>query len=143
MPTVALLCTTLVSALAFLSSTFGDQKVYQVFYNASSLSGFLVWFGIAICHVRFRRAWVAQGRSLSELRFQARFHPIGTWWALLMFAVVILFANFGVFQETPFSWFDFITGYAMIPAYAALYLLHKRRYRTRLVPLRECQLDAG
>lgn len=140
-PMVALILTAAVSALAFLSSRFGDQHLYQVFYNASSLSGFLIWLGIAICHIRFRRAWIAQGHSLAELKFRALPHPIGTWWALIMFVIVILFANIGVFSASPFSWFDFITGYSMIPIFVGLYLFHKLRHRTRLVPLRDCVFE--
>jgi hypothetical protein len=36
--------------------------------------------------------------------------PFGTWLALIMFLIVIFFANISVFQSAPFSWFDFITG---------------------------------
>ena len=71
-PTAALLVTGAVSATAFFSTFVGDQKIYQIFYNASGLSGFLIWLGIAICHLRFRKAWVAQGRSLDALKFKAQ-----------------------------------------------------------------------
>jgi lysine-specific permease len=142
-PAIALLVTALVSALTFFSHSVGDQKIYQVFYNASSLSGFLIWFGIAVCHVRFRRAMAAQGRRVQDLTFKAKFYPWGTWLALLMFVIVIFGANYGVFQAPKFSWFDFITGYIMLPIYIALYLVHKMRNRTRLVPLQECDFRAG
>src|SRR5579862_2088063 len=132
-PALAIVLTALVSALTFFSSMVGDQKIYQLFYNASSLSGFIIWFGIAICHVRFRRAWAAQGRSVSDLKFRARFYPYGTWLALILFVIVIVFANMSVFQAPAFSWFDFITGYIMIPVFVALYGFHKYRYRSRLV----------
>ena len=49
-----------------------SQKIYQVLYNASSLSGFLIWLGIAVCHLRFRKAWVAQGRTVSRLKFRVQ-----------------------------------------------------------------------
>ena len=61
----------LVGALAFLASTVGEQKIYQMLYNASGLTGFIIWLGIAICHLRFRRAWAAQGRTLDQLKFRA------------------------------------------------------------------------
>jgi lysine-specific permease len=140
-PTAALLVTGAVSALAFFSTFVGDQKIYQVFYNASGLSGFLIWLGIAICHLRFRKAWVAQGRSLDELKFRARFFPYGPWLALTLFVIVLFGANIGVFQAPVFSWFDFITGYLMIPVFVALYLGHKYWCKTRLVPLQECDFE--
>ena len=140
-PIAALLATGMVSALAFFSTTVGDKKIYQVFYNASSLSGFLIWLGIAVCHLRFRQAWVAQGRSLADLKFRSKFYPYGPWLALILFVVVLFGANIGVFQAAQFSWFDFLTGYLMIPAFALLYLGHKFARKTRLVPLKDCNFD--
>lgn len=140
-PATALLFTGAVSAMAFFSSLVGDQKIYQVFINASGLSGFVIWLGIAICHVRFRKAWVAQGRSLADLKFKAKFFPYGPWLAIILFLVVLLGANINVFQAPRFSWFDFITGYLMIPAFLAFYLGHKYWHKTQLVPLKDCNFD--
>jgi lysine-specific permease len=142
-PAFAIAVTAMVSALTFFASRIGDQKIYYLFYNASSLSGFLIWFGIAVCHIRFRKAWKAQGHPLSELKFRARLYPLGTWLALIMFLIVILFANMAVFQATPFSWFDFITSYVMIPVYLMLYFGHKIRYRTKPVSLTACNFDGA
>jgi len=50
-------------------------------------------------------------------------------------------SNFGVFQAPVFSWFDFITGYLMIPVFIILYLGHKYWNKTRLVPLKECNFE--
>jgi len=140
-PVAALLATGLISALAFFSTRVGDQKIYQLFYNASSLSGFLIWLGIAICHLRFRKAWVAQGRSLDELRFKSKFFPYGPWLAIVLFVTVLFGANIGVFQTPVFSWFDFITGYLMIPTVVILYLGHKIWNKTRVVPLKDCNFE--
>lgn len=141
-PVAALLATGLVSTSAFFISLVGDQKIYQIFYNASGTSGFLIWLGIAVCHLRFRRAWVAQGHSLDELKFKSRFYPYGPWLAVILFLVVLFGANIWVFQTPVFSWFDFITSYLMIPTFVALYLGHKIRNKTRLVPLMDCNFKA-
>ena len=140
-PVAALLATGSVSALGFFSTQIGDQKIYQIFYNASSLTGFIIWLGIAVCHLRFRQAWVAQGRSLDDLKFRAKFFPYGPWIALVLFLVVLFGANINVFQAPVFSWFDFITGYLIIPIFIALYLGHKIRNKTRLVSLKDCDFE--
>ena len=58
-------------------------------------------------------------------------------------SLAVLFgANIGVFQAPVFSWFDFITGYLMIPVFIILYLGHKIRNKTRLVPLKECNFES-
>jgi len=140
-PVAALLATGAVSALAFFANVVGDQKIYQIFYNASSLSGFMIWLGIAVCHLRFRKAWVAQGRSVDDLKFKSKFYPYGPWLALVLFLVVLFGSNIGVFQTPVFSWFDFITGYLMIPVVVLLYLGHKIRNKTHVIPLKDCNFE--
>jgi lysine-specific permease len=140
-PVPALLATGLISATTFFSTMIGDQKIYQGLYNASSLSGFLIWLGIAVCHLRFRKAWVAQGRSINDLKFKSRFFPYGPWLAVVLFLVVLLGANIGVFQTPVFSWFDFVTGYVMIPVFIVLYFGHKLRNKTHLMPLQDCDFE--
>jgi lysine-specific permease len=140
-PVLALLATGLVSALTFFSTVVGDQKIYQILYNASSMTGFLIWLGIAVCHLRFRRAWVAQGRSVDDLKFKSKFYPYGPWLALILFLAVLFGANISVFQAPVFSWFDFIAGYLMIPVFVALYVFHKYWNKTRLVALKECNFE--
>jgi len=140
-PVLALVATGSVSIMAFFSSQLGDKKIYQLLYNASSLTGFLIWLGIAICHLRFRKAWVAQGRSLDDLKFKSKFYPYGPWLALILFLIVLFGANIGVFQTPVFSWFDFITDYLIIPVVLILYLGHKIIYKTHVVPLKDCNFD--
>jgi lysine-specific permease len=140
-PVTALLATGLLSTLAFFSTAVGEHKIYQIFYNASSLSGFIIWLGIAVCHLRFRRAWTAQGRSPDELKFRSKFYPYGPWLAIVLFVVVLFGANIGVFQAPVFSWFDFITGYLMIPVVVLLYLGHKYWNHTHVVPLKDCNFQ--
>jgi lysine-specific permease len=140
-PAFALLFTGLLSALAFFANQVGDKKIYQLLYNASGLTGFIIWLGIAICHLRFRKAWVAQGRSLDDLKFKSKFYPYGPWLAAILFVIVIFGANIGVFQTETFSWFDFLTDYLMIPVFAALYVGHKLWKKTKLVPLKQCNFE--
>jgi len=140
-PIYAVWATALIGALAFFASTVGEQKIYQLLYNASGLTGFIIWLGIAICHLRFRRAWVAQGRRVEDLKFRASFYPFGPWAALVLFVVVLFGANIGVFQAPVFSWFDFISSYILIPVALLFYLGHKFWHRTRLVPLKDCSFD--
>jgi lysine-specific permease len=140
-PVAAVWATGAVGATAFLANAVGGQKIYQILYNFSGLTGFLIWLGIAVCHLRFRRAWIAQGRRLEELKFRSRFYPYGPWIAIVLFVIVLLGANIGVFQQAEFSWRDFIASYIILPVVVALYAGHKLAKKTRLVPLRECNFS--
>lgn len=141
-PVFAVWATGLVGAVAFFASAVGQQKIYQLLYNASGLSGFLIWLGIALAHLRFRRAWVAQGRPLSDLKFRAPFYPYAPWLAVVLFVVVLLGANSGVFLAPVFSWYEFLSSYATLLAFLLLFVGYKLIKRTRLVPLQDCRLDA-
>lgn len=141
-PARAVWATGLVGALAFLSSVVGQQKIYQLLYNASGLSGLLIWLGIALSHLRFRRAWIAQGRPLSALKFRAPFYPFAPWLAVVLFLLVLFGANSGVFQAPEFSWYEFLSSYATLLVFVVLLAWHKLAYRTRLVPLKDCSFEA-
>lgn len=140
-PIFAVLATASIGALAFFASLIGDGKIYQIFYNASGLTGFFIWLGVAICHFRFRKAWVAQGRSLSDLKYRSKFYPFGPVMAIVLCLIVVFGANIWVFQAEEFSWFDFITNYALIPIFVLLYVIYKIVNKTKIVPLKECNFD--
>lgn len=75
-PLRAQVATTVIGALAFITSVAGPQ-VYTWLVAASGLTGFIAWLGIAISHFRFRRAFVKQGHDLSELKYHAKWFPFG------------------------------------------------------------------
>jgi len=139
-PMNALIATTLIAATSFASSFIGDGKIYTILVNASGITGFFAWLGIGICHYRFRKAYVAQGKKIEDLKYRALFYPLGPIMAMVLCTVVILGANIWVFQET-WSWFDFITSYILIPVFPALYLGYKIVKGTKLVPLKECDFE--
>lgn len=125
-----------IAALSFFASFIGEGKVYTILYNASALSGFFIWLGIAICHYRFRKAWIAQGHSVSELKYKGKFYPVAPIVAMVGITIILFFSNMWVFED--FTWFDFISNYLLIPVFPALVIGYKIKKKTKLVPLTEC-----
>jgi lysine-specific permease len=140
-PINALILTTIVACTSFLGSFIGDGKIYYLLYNASGITAFFAWLGIAICHYRFRKAYVAQGKSLSDLKYRAKWYPLGPVLAMVLCTVVIFFSNIWIFQADTFSWFDFITNYLPIPVFLCLYFGYKLIKKTKIVPLNECNFE--
>jgi len=66
-PLMALAGTTTMAALCFLTYLSSPEVVYLWLLNASGVTGFIIWLCIAVCHYRFRRAYVAQGHDLNAL----------------------------------------------------------------------------
>ena len=137
-PMASLVATLVVSLATFASSIFG-QRIYMWLVAASGLTGFIVWIGIALSHYRFRRAWVAQGHRVEELRYHAKLFPLGPILALILCVIVIGGQNIEAFVN--WNWQEIGITYISVPLVLALYLGYKIRYHTRIVPLKKMDLS--
>jgi lysine-specific permease len=140
-PVYALLLTALVGAFAFLASLVGDGTIYIWLLNASGLSGFLAWLGIAVSHYRFRRAFIAQGKSLDVLPYRARLFPFGPLFAFFLCLVVILGQDYQAFTGEAIDWYRLVVSYIGLPIFICLWLGYKWKNKTKVVPLESCQLE--
>lgn len=91
------------------------------------MCGFITWLGIAISHYRFRRAYVAQGRDLSELPYRARWFPFGPIFAFVLCIIVILGQNYQAFTGDQIDWSGVLVAYLSLPLF--------------LIPLARLQMD--
>ncbi|WP_075724703.1 amino acid permease [Corynebacterium aquilae] len=123
-PMPALLATTAIGAACFISSLIGDGAAYTWLVNASGLAGFITWMGIAWCHYKFRKAFVAQGHDVSELPFKAALFPLGPIVALVMCAVVVAGQNLEVYTGH-IELGTLISAYIGLPLFLALWWGHK------------------
>ncbi|MGX6592793.1 amino acid permease [Cetobacterium ceti] len=140
-PVPALVATASMGLFAFLTSLVGNGIAYNYLINISGVSGFIAWIGIAVCHYRFRRAFVAQGHDLRELPYRAKWFPFGPIFAFIIFIVVILFQNYRAFLEPTIDWGDITSVYIGIPVFIVTYLGYKFIKRTKLIPLTEVNLS--
>lgn len=134
-PVYALLATTAVCLLAFLSSLFGNGTVYFWLLNASSLSGFIAWLGIAISHYRFRKAYILQGRDLKELSYLAKGYPYAPMIAFILCLVIIGGQNYQAVLSEHVDWYGLIISYIGLPLFVLLWLGYKITNKTKLVDL--------
>ncbi|MEC1180815.1 amino acid permease [Metasolibacillus meyeri] len=139
-PIYALIATLAVGSLAFLASFFGDGVVYIWLLNASGMSGFIAWLGIAYSHYRFRRAFVVQGRDLSILPYKANWYPFGPLFALTVCLIVVLGQNYTAFMGNEIDWYGILVSYIGIPLFVLLWAGYKIKYKTKLLRLDECDL---
>ncbi|KAF2402940.1 putative amino acid transporter [Trichodelitschia bisporula] len=82
--------------LAFLNliPSVGDQ-IFNWLLALSGLQSFFTWASICLAHIRFRKAWAANGRSIEELQFRAFAGVYGSYLALFL-NVCCLIAQFYV-----------------------------------------------
>lgn len=140
-PVNALIVTALVGVLAFFGSFFGEGAVYTWLLNASGMSGFIAWLGIAISHYRFRKAFVAQGRDLNELPYRAKWFPFGPIFAFALCTFVILGQNYSAFLGEQIDWYSVLVSYIGLPLFIVVWLGYKFTKKTKMVPLDQCDLN--
>lgn len=142
-PVNALLFSSLISAVVFLSSAVGEGQIFVWLLNMSSLTGFIAWFGIALCHYRFRRAYLAQGYRLSDLPYHTKAFPFGPIFAICLSVLVVLGQQFDMWVMHRVNIDNLIGTYVGLPTFLILYLGYKWIRRTKLIPLTRCKFDLG
>lgn len=140
-PVNALCATSVFGLAAFLTSIIGEGAAYNWLINISGMAGFITWIGIAICHYRFRRAFIAQGKDLTILPYKAALFPIGPILALILCIIVTAGQNYSAFTGAEIDWYGASVAYIGIPVFAAVYLSYKWKYKTKLIPLQEVDLS--
>ncbi|PWC18695.1 lysine transporter [Brenneria roseae subsp. roseae] len=132
-PRNALYATTVVAALCFLSSMFGNQTVYLWLLNTSGMTGFIAWLGIAISHYRFRRGYVMQGHDLNRLPYQSGFFPLGPIFAFVLCLVITLGQNYQAFLEDKIDWYGVTATYIGIPLFLLIWFGYKLYRGSRFI----------
>jgi lysine-specific permease len=136
-PINALLVTTLVASASFLTGLYAQDTVYMWLVAASGLAGFIAWVGIAFCHYRFRKAFIAQGKDLKQLKYKARFFPFGPILALVLCVIVILGQGVTYFTMDPIDWKSILASYIGLPLFIVLWIGYKIKFKTKVVNLKE------
>ncbi|TPX18345.1 uncharacterized protein E0L32_011756 [Thyridium curvatum] len=81
--------------LAFINLAKNGGDIFTWLLSLSGLAILFIYAGIALAHIRFRAAWLANGHSLSELPYQASCGVWGSWLCFLI-CVLALIAQFYV-----------------------------------------------
>ncbi|KAG0042429.1 hypothetical protein BGZ83_000468, partial [Gryganskiella cystojenkinii] len=142
-PVYCVLATALVGCLAFIVSLpqIGQGEAYNWLLALASTTGFIAWLGIAFCHLRFRMAYKAQGRSLSDLPFVSRLYPFGPIYTIFVCMVILL--GQGYTALSPFSLKSFLSAYVTLPFIVILYFGNKFWAKTKILKLVDVDLDTG
>jgi len=139
-PLMALAGTSAMAALCFLTWLYSPKAVYLWLLNVAGMTGFIVWLCIAVCHYRFRRAYVAQGRDLNQLPYKAGGFPVGPFFAFAVCLVVTLGQNYQAFLADKIDWVGAIATYIGLPLFFLFWGSYRLIKRTRFVSYAEMQV---
>lgn len=139
-PINSLIATTAVVIIVFLVQ-LTSANAYTYIVAASGLTGFIAWLGIAISHYRFRKAYMYQGKDLNDLKYRAKWFPVGPILALILCIVVIIGQDTKLVTQGIVDWGGIITTYMGVPVFLFFYLYHKIKYKTEVIPLDKVDLS--
>ncbi|KAI8146770.1 amino acid permease/ SLC12A domain-containing protein [Fennellomyces sp. T-0311] len=140
-PVYALICTSLVSLIAFATSFIPGGALFTVLTKIPGVAVLVTWTGICVAHFRFRRAFAIQGRDLKDLPMHVPLHPFGD---LLAISICPLLAVF-----TGYKYFSPPSDVGIVGQYLGLILCLfgfiglKVYTKSKLIPLQDMDLDTG
>ncbi|KAL6940258.1 glyceraldehyde-3-phosphate dehydrogenase 1 [Hanseniaspora vineae] len=151
-PLIALIVTSLFGCIAFVAESDKEGEVFDWLLALSGLSALFTWFGISLCHIRFRRALSSQGRSSDELCFKS---PTGVWGSYYSCFIIFLVIMATIWtssapsgfkemtsSELASNWFE---GLLSLPIFLVWYFAHKiysKNFKI-FIPASEIDIDTG
>ncbi|ODV62675.1 uncharacterized protein ASCRUDRAFT_32381 [Ascoidea rubescens DSM 1968] len=136
-PIYALLLVVLFNLISFMNISNKAKEYFQYFVDLSSMFALLCWISFLIAHIRFIKAFKAQGLDRkTDLKYRAPFAPYSSWFALITCLILALVKNMNIFLNIPNQGFDyqsFISSYISIPIYIICYFSYKLYYKTKII----------
>lgn len=140
-PIFAIIFTNLFGFLAIMNISTGAGKAYQYIVNLSGVSTFLVWGSISFIHIKFRRAWHAQGYTAEDLPFKSLWYPWNAYFGL--FANAFLAVVQGWTTLSPFNAGNFVDAYILLPLFFVFWFGYKFIFKTKFHRSHEIDLQSG
>ncbi|KAM0424395.1 hypothetical protein ACHAPT_010315 [Fusarium lateritium] len=134
-PYYAIAATFSLSLLAYITVSNSGVTVFTWLTSIIVNNGFICW--------RFRKATVYHDIR-NQLPFTSPLQPYGTYFALVIFILLVLTNGFSVFFPGNFNVTDFLTAYLSILVFVILYFGHKAYFRTAWYkPIEDIDLFSG
>ncbi|KAG0336438.1 hypothetical protein BG000_006589 [Podila horticola] len=142
-PMYALAFVTLIASVAFVADLVGTGVVFKWLVNLTGMSALLTWMSISIIHLRFRAAFKAQGRSLSELPYVTPLFPYSCYISIALALMIVFMQGYQSMTAVPFEAEGVVAVFVGAPVFFLTIIVWKVVHKTRLVPLLEVDLDSG
>ncbi|KAF9965786.1 hypothetical protein BGZ70_004132, partial [Mortierella alpina] len=131
------------ASIAFVADVVGTGVVFEWLVNLTGMSALLTWMSISIIHLRFRAAFRAQGRSLSELPYLAPAFPYSCYISIALTVMIVFLQGYQAVTADPFEVKGVVAVFVGAPVFFLTIIVWKVYHKTRLVPLLEVDLDSG
>ncbi|EJD55389.1 hypothetical protein AURDEDRAFT_109729 [Auricularia subglabra TFB-10046 SS5] len=147
-PVPALLVALAVSFVAFLTSIWGAGVVFTWLLNLAGITALLVWMSCGVISIRFRLAWKAQNRALSDLPFTQPLFPLLPITVLVLGTCMFVAQGYAAVKSDPFEARNVVATYLGVGTFTMLYVGYTiyekfvlKLSKPHFVPPHEADLD--
>ena len=136
--------------LGFLVYSSSEDEVFNWLGSISGMSVILLWFSIALAHIRFRFAWKRAGHSVKDLPWSS---PLGIWGSLIALTLnmLVLMATFYIsvfpIDEAQSDGYarakEFFQSYLSVVIMLFSFFLHLITTRSKFIRLSDIDLQTG
>ncbi|KAI8343090.1 amino acid permease/ SLC12A domain-containing protein [Chlamydoabsidia padenii] len=141
-PWIAVLVSSICGFAACFVSIYSASVAFVWFLSITTVAGFISWWSISFVHLRFRRAYLKQGRDLKDLPYVSPWYPFSGLFPCVLCILIILGQGYSAFTPQ----FDvqlFCQNYiGLVPA-PILYIGYKLIMKSKVVPLEEADFETG
>ncbi|KAI9208072.1 amino acid permease/ SLC12A domain-containing protein [Polychytrium aggregatum] len=140
-PFYALCLSNFIALICLLSAVFDAAGSFVWLINLTTVVGLISWAGIGLTAFRFRRAYVAQDRRISDLPYKSLLFPFAPLFVFVGSTVIIILQ--GLYAFTPVNALSIVGAYCGIIPFLLAYVIYKITTRSRVIPLTMVDLDTG
>ena len=92
-----------VSCIIFLTTIWGQSVVFRMLVCTIGLSELITWTSIGVISIRFRQAYKARGRSLSDLPYRQPFYPLLPTLVIVLGIAMFIASGYSSVMQQPFK----------------------------------------
>ncbi|KAK7417301.1 hypothetical protein QQZ08_011681 [Neonectria magnoliae] len=142
-PMPALILSTAVASLAFLTCNTASAVVLNWFINLGSTAIMIACILMMVANLRFHKGLKVQGIDTSTLPFKSKFTPYSNYFAIFWVSLLLLTNGYGVFINGHWSFSGFFTAYFAIFFFLIIYFGWKIVKRTSFIKAEDMDFHTG
>ncbi|ORX60720.1 hypothetical protein DM01DRAFT_319626 [Hesseltinella vesiculosa] len=141
-PWVAVLVSSTFGFACCFVSIYSASVAFTWFVNITAITGYISWLFISVVHLRFRRAYVKQGRNVDDLPYKSALYPLPALFSAILCLLIILGQGYTAFTPS-FDGVKFVGNYIGLLPFLICYIGHKLVRRKPWVAIEEIDFETG
>ncbi|KAH7007424.1 amino acid permease/ SLC12A domain-containing protein [Ilyonectria destructans] len=142
-PMPALILSTAVASLAFLTCNTASAVVLNWFINLGSTAIMIAYILMMVANLRFHKGLKVQGIDTSSLPFKSKLTPYSNYFAIFWVSLFLLTNGYGVFIKGHWSFSGFFTAYFTIIFFLVIYFGWKIVKKTSFIKAEDMDFQTG